>query len=85
MHRGVTAYAWSLKLFIIFLEVVPVLGKLFFAPPSAYAIHLWDAISAVELARLEGHTDQVRALAVLPDGHLVFGSDDGVRRETGKE
>ena len=39
-----TAYAWSLKLFVVFLEVVPVLGKLFFAPPSAYAIHLQRSI-----------------------------------------
>ena len=40
----VTTYAWSLKLFIIFLEIVPVLGKLFFAPPSAYAIYLQQNI-----------------------------------------
>jgi WD40 repeat protein len=33
-----------------------------------------------ELARLEGHTDSVRALAVLPDGRLASGSDDDTIR-----
>lgn len=40
----ITAYSWALKLFIMFVEIVPVLGKIFFAPPSAYAIHIQKAV-----------------------------------------
>jgi len=39
-----TAYAWALKMFVIFIEIVPVLGKIFFAPPSAYALFLQKKI-----------------------------------------
>ncbi len=35
------------------------------------AIRLWDVQRGAETARLEGHSDVVNALAVLPDGRLV--------------
>jgi len=39
-------------------------------------IQLRDARTGNELARLEGHSDRVGALAVLPDGRLASGSED---------
>jgi WD40 repeat protein len=39
-------------------------------------IRLWDPKSGAEIARLEGHTDGVNALAVLPNGRLASGSLD---------
>ena len=39
-------------------------------------IRLWDTASGQETARLEGHTDSIYALALLPDGRLASGSSD---------
>ena len=41
-----------------------------------YTVRLWEAASGRELARLEGHSGWVRALAVLPDGRLASGAYD---------
>lgn len=60
----ITAYSWAVKLFIIFLEIVPVLGKIFFAPPSAYAIHVQKKIERhqkLDLASNHLETPQVWA------------------------
>ena len=43
-------------------------------------IRLWDPKSGAEVARIEGHTSAVTALAVLPDGRLASGSDDNTIR-----
>jgi WD40 repeat protein len=37
---------------------------------------LWDAKTGAETARLEGHSEYVAELCVLPDGRLASGSDD---------
>jgi WD40 repeat protein len=39
-------------------------------------IRLWDLTAGAETARLEGHSDAVTALCVLPDGRLASGSYD---------
>jgi WD40 repeat protein len=39
-------------------------------------IRLWDVRTGAETARLEGHSNVVRALCVLPDGRLASGSWD---------
>jgi WD40 repeat protein len=44
-------------------------------------IRLWDVTSGVEIARLEGHTDLVTALCVLPDGCLASASRDNTIRQ----
>src|SRR5262249_3554930 len=33
-------FSWMTKLLVIFLEVVPVVAKMFFSPPSAYAARI---------------------------------------------
>jgi WD40 repeat protein len=43
-------------------------------------IRLWDVTAGAETARLEGHSDWVRALCVLPDGRLASGTDDDTIR-----
>jgi hypothetical protein len=48
-----TLYSWTLKLLVMFLEVVPVLGKIFFAPPSAYAIHVQKRVERYQRLDLE--------------------------------
>jgi len=59
--------------------------KCLFASASADgSVRVWSATDGTcEVARL-GHTDEVTQLAVLPDGRLVSGSDDGTVRVWGK-
>jgi WD40 repeat protein len=39
-------------------------------------IKIWDTIKGIEIKTLNGHTDLVRSLAVLPDESLASGSAD---------
>ncbi len=52
-------------------------------------IHIWDSNTGKKLKRLEGHTNSVSSLLLLPNGNIVSGSRDGTIRmwdsETGKE
>jgi WD40 repeat protein len=43
---------------------------------GSWTIRLWDLNTGAETDRLEGHSDSVTALWVLPDGRLASGSDD---------
>jgi hypothetical protein len=36
----ITWFSWMTKLLVIFLEVVPVVAKMFFSPPSVYAARI---------------------------------------------
>lgn len=45
----IVLFSWMTKLFVIFLEVVPVLAKMFFAPPSAYAARVQARVSSDRL------------------------------------
>jgi WD40 repeat protein len=47
---------------------------------SRWAWKLWDLTSGAETARLEGHSDSVVALCLLPDGRLASGSWDNTIR-----
>jgi WD40 repeat protein len=42
-------------------------------------IRLWDTKTGAETARLEGHSSQVTALCVLPDGRLASSADLTIR------
>src|SRR5262245_37843758 len=44
--------------------------------PEEAPSRLWDPRTGAETARLEGHAEAIRALAVLRDGRLASGSDD---------
>jgi hypothetical protein len=37
---------------------------------------VWDPVTAAPLEQLKGHTNQVSAVGVLPDGTIVSGSMD---------
>ena len=39
------------------------------------AIHLWDLASGRELRQIEGHSDDIRAVALLPDGRRFVAAD----------
>src|SRR5271166_4379468 len=43
-------------------------------------IRLWDVTAGAETARLEGHSDWVAALCMLPDGRLASGAGDNTIR-----
>lgn len=45
-------FSWMTKLLIIFLEIVPVVAKIFFSPPSVYAARLQANVSC-ERARIQ--------------------------------
>jgi hypothetical protein len=53
-ERGdvVSEISWMIKLFIMFLEIAPVVGKMFFAPPSAYAWKIQTEVGKQQLAVL---------------------------------
>jgi hypothetical protein len=38
--RIMSLFSWMTRLFIIFLEIVPVVAKIFFSPPSVYALKI---------------------------------------------
>jgi WD40 repeat protein len=70
--------------FILALAVLPD-GRLASAPGwhrhrvygvADGTIRLWDLKTGTETARLEGHTNGVNALSVVPDGRLASASDD---------
>ena len=46
----IVLFSWMTKLFVIFLEVVPVLAKMFFAPPSVYAARVQARVSGDRLS-----------------------------------
>lgn len=46
----IVLFSWMTKLFVIFLEVVPVLAKMFFAPPSVYAARIQARVSGDRLS-----------------------------------
>lgn len=58
----------------------------YLAPPGLASgshdgtIRLWDVANTREMARLEGHRDQISALTLLPDGRLASGSADNTIR-----
>jgi WD40 repeat protein len=39
-------------------------------------IRLWDVTTGAQSARLEGHSDPLTALCMLPDGRLASASSD---------
>jgi len=59
----VVLFSWMTKLFVIFLEVVPVLAKMFFAPPSVYAARVQARVSG---DRLSSQLPKGRPLEVRP-------------------
>jgi WD40 repeat protein len=40
-------------------------------------LRIWDLETGVVLKKMEGHTQEVLALAVSPDGHIIASGDDG--------
>ena len=52
-------FSWMTKLLVIFLEVVPVVAKMFFSPPSVYAARIGDQIER-EGARARRENDPFR-------------------------
>ena len=49
--------------------------------PNDFALHLWDAVTGVELQPLAGHTDRVTALAFSRAGqYLASASQDGTAK-----
>jgi hypothetical protein len=50
----ITLFSWMTKFLIIFLEVVPVVAKMFFSPPSVYAAKIQ---AVVEQSRLNAEKD----------------------------
>lgn len=41
----ITLFSWMTKFLIIFLEIVPVVAKLFFSPPSVYALRIQEEVA----------------------------------------
>jgi len=56
----ITLFSWMTKFLIIFLEIVPVVAKLFFSPPSAYAARIQAEVER-ERRRIQRELDQAAA------------------------
>jgi hypothetical protein len=54
----ISLFSWMIRFFIIFLEIVPVIAKMFFSPPSVYAARIRS-----ENARESRRADSFEALA----------------------
>ena len=61
----ITLFSWMTKFLIIFLEIVPVVAKLFFSPPSAYAARIQAEVER-ERRRIRRELDQ----AVVPEAEI---------------
>src|ERR1700730_12079858 len=81
---GIIRESWASSSAIRTLAVLPD-GRLASAPGwhrhrvygvADGTIRLWDLKTGTETARLEGHTNGVNALSVVPDGRLASASDD---------
>lgn len=48
--QAITLFSWMIRLFVVFLEIVPVVTKIFFSPPSMYAINVQSQIKSARVA-----------------------------------
>jgi hypothetical protein len=48
--QTIILFSWMIRFFVIFLEIVPVITKIFFSPPSMYAVHVQAQIRAARIA-----------------------------------
>lgn len=49
----ITWFSWWVKGFVIFLEVAPVLSKMFFAPPSVYGFRIRSIVAAGQIEQID--------------------------------
>ncbi|NEW86059.1 DUF4407 domain-containing protein [Rhodopseudomonas sp. WA056] len=47
---AITLFSWMIRLFVVFLEIVPVVTKIFFSPPSMYAINVQSQLKSARVA-----------------------------------
>ncbi|MFN3548931.1 MAG: DUF4407 domain-containing protein [Mesorhizobium sp.] len=55
VHNGatITWFSWWVKGFVIFLELAPVLSKMFFAPPSVYGFRIRSNVAAGQIEQID--------------------------------
>jgi hypothetical protein len=67
--RTITLFSWMTRFLVIFLEIVPVIAKIFFSPPSAYAVKVRDEVRRARQRitdRAEAEQDGQRARSPAP-------------------
>jgi uncharacterized membrane protein len=66
--RTITLFSWMTRFLVIFLEIVPVIAKIFFSPPSVYATRVRDDVRRARQRVLEraGTPEPSQAGAVSP-------------------
>ena len=57
-------FSWWVKGFVIFLEVIPVISKMFFSPPSVYGFRIRSAVEAGQSEQFNSSSDLASAGAV---------------------
>jgi len=63
----ITLFSWMTKFLVIFLEIVPVVAKMFFSPPSVYAARLQAEVEGGrEAARIRVELEGERTVARVP-------------------
>ena len=64
----ITLFSWMTKFLVIFLEIVPVVAKMFFSPPSVYAARLQAEVEGGrEAARIRVELEGERKVATVRD------------------
>ena len=59
----ITLFSWMTKFLIIFLEIVPVVAKLFFSPPSVYAMRIQEEVERERMRLVSDRLDSLPPLA----------------------
>ena len=69
-------FSWMTKLLVIFLEVVPVVAKMFFSPPSAYAARIQAQVEREMVrARQESEARSTRDVPLVHEGYALWNKE----------
>ncbi len=83
---AITSMSYLIRAFIAFLELAPVLAKIFFAPPTVYSAKIRAAVALGQNRALRERDDHLR-LSESGDIHVYslesMGPEDGERRARG--
>jgi hypothetical protein len=71
----VTLFSWMIKCFIIFLEIVPVVAKIFLSPPSVYAARIRAEVERENLRSLHAEPQTAAVPAAESDPSITEDAD----------
>ena len=76
----ITLFSWMTKFLVIFLEIVPVVAKMFFSPPSVYAARIQATVFRGREEAFRLPPEPAPRRAVIPEGAAMATRRDGATR-----